>query len=48
MAVGLLFCAVSVAISRILLGMHFLSDVLAGATIGTALAFASAWAFGIG
>src|ERR1017187_7317277 len=48
MAVGLLFCAVSVAISRILLGMHFLSDVLAGATIGAALAFASAWAFGIG
>ena len=34
--VGLLFCAVSVAASRILLGMHFLSDVLAGAAIGTA------------
>jgi len=31
------FCALSVAISRILLGMHFLSDVLAGALIGTAL-----------
>src|SRR3954469_17780210 len=30
-----LFCAVSVAISRILLGMHFLSDVVAGAMIGT-------------
>jgi undecaprenyl-diphosphatase len=38
LAVGLLFCAVSVAASRILLGMHFLSDVLAGALIGTALA----------
>jgi undecaprenyl-diphosphatase len=48
MAVGLMFCAVSIAISRILLGMHFLSDVLAGASIGTALAFAAAWVFGIG
>jgi len=35
-----LFCAVSVAISRILLGMHFLSDVVAGAMIGTGLALA--------
>ena len=35
---GLLFCAISVAASRILLGMHFLSDVLAGARIGTVLA----------
>ncbi len=26
--VGLLFCASSIAVSRILLGMHFLSDVL--------------------
>ena len=31
---GLFFCAVSVALSRILLGMHFLSDVLAGAALG--------------
>jgi undecaprenyl-diphosphatase len=38
---GLLFCAVSIAISRILLGMHFLSDVVAGALIGSGLAFAS-------
>lgn len=37
--VGLLFCAVSVALSRILLGMHFLSDVVAGAAIGTTLAY---------
>lgn len=37
--VGLLFCAASVAASRVLLGMHFLSDVLAGAAIGTVLAY---------
>ena len=37
---GLLFCALSIAASRILLGMHFLSDVLAGAAIGTCLACA--------
>jgi undecaprenyl-diphosphatase len=43
---GLLFCAVSVAVSRILLGMHFLSDVVAGAAIGTLLAFGAAWVFG--
>ncbi len=40
--VGLLFCALSVALSRILLGMHFLSDVLAGAAIGSALGFGAA------
>jgi len=39
LAVGLLFCAFCVAASRILLGMHFLSDVLAGAVIGTSLAY---------
>jgi len=39
LAAGLLFCAVSIAASRVLLGMHFLGDVLAGAAIGTALAF---------
>lgn len=35
----LLFCAISVAASRILLGMHFLSDVLAGAVLGVGLAY---------
>ena len=39
LAVGLLFCAVSIAASSIVLGMHFLSDVLAGAVIGAVLAF---------
>jgi undecaprenyl-diphosphatase len=39
--IGLLFCAFSIAISRILLGMHFLSDVLAGSCIGALLGCAS-------
>jgi undecaprenyl-diphosphatase len=42
-APALLFCAVSVAASRVVLGMHFLSDVLAGAAIGTGLAFGAVW-----
>jgi undecaprenyl-diphosphatase len=33
----LYFCAVSVAASRIVLGMHFLTDVLAGAALGGVL-----------
>ena len=47
LAAGLFFCAVSVAASRILLGMHFLSDVVAGAAIGTLLALASAWSISL-
>ena len=43
LAVGLLFCAISVAASRILLGMHFLSDVVAGAAIGAILAYTATW-----
>lgn len=43
LAAGLLFCAISIAASRILLGMHFLSDVLAGAGIGAILAFTATW-----
>ncbi len=42
LTVGLLFCAASIAVSRVLLGMHFLSDVLAGAVLGTALGYTSA------
>jgi undecaprenyl-diphosphatase len=38
---GLMFCAISIAASRVLLGMHFLSDVLAGMAIGSFLAFAA-------
>jgi undecaprenyl-diphosphatase len=43
LATGLLFCALSIAASRILLGMHFLSDVIAGAAIGAMMALASVW-----
>jgi undecaprenyl-diphosphatase len=39
LAVGLLFCAVSIAISRVILGMHFLSDVIAGCCVGTTLGY---------
>ena len=38
---GLLICAVSIGVSRILLGMHFLSAVLAGAAGGTLLGYLS-------
>jgi len=41
----LMFCAVSIGISRILLGMHFLSDVVAGAAIGWSLAMTFAHPF---
>jgi len=39
LAIGVLFCALSIAISRVLLGMHFLSDVVAGCAIGTFLGY---------
>ena len=45
LVIGLLFCALSIAASRILLGMHFLSDVVAGALIGTALGYLAFFAF---
>jgi undecaprenyl-diphosphatase len=45
LAIGLFFCALSIATSRILLGMHFLSDVVAGALIGAALGYLGYFAF---
>lgn len=36
---GLLFCAFSIAVSRILLGMHFLSDVVVGSGLGAMLGY---------
>ena len=45
LAIGLFFCALSIAMSRILLGMHFLSDVVAGALIGTGLGYVAFFAF---
>lgn len=41
LAPGLVFCALSVAASRVVLGMHFLSDVVAGALLGGALGYLS-------
>lgn len=35
--VGLVFCALSVAASRVILGLHYLSDVLVGIVIGAAI-----------
>lgn len=37
--ITLLCCAFTISISRIMLGMHFLSDVLAGMLIGTSLGY---------
>jgi undecaprenyl-diphosphatase len=37
--IGLLFCAISIAISRVVLGMHFLSDVVVGSGIGAILGY---------
>ena len=41
----LFFMALSIALSRIVLGMHFLSDVLAGMVLGVTLGCASITAF---
>ncbi len=45
LTIGLLFSALSIAMSRILLGMHFLSDVVAGALIGTGIGYLAFFAF---
>ena len=42
---ALFFLAVSIAVSRIVLGMHFLSDVLAGMVLGVAVGCGSITAF---
>jgi undecaprenyl-diphosphatase len=34
---GLIFCAMSVAASRVVLGLHYMSDVIAGILIGCAI-----------
>ena len=39
----LMFCATSVAVSRVVLGMHFLSDVIAGSALGAALGYTAAF-----
>jgi undecaprenyl-diphosphatase len=36
---GLIFCALSIALSRILLGLHFLSDVIVGSALGAILGY---------
>jgi len=36
---GLMFCALSIALSRILLGLHFLSDVMVGSAFGAILGY---------
>jgi undecaprenyl-diphosphatase len=41
----LFFAALSIALSRIVLGMHYLSDVLAGMVIGVALGCGAITAF---
>lgn len=41
----LFFLAISIAVSRVVLGMHFLSDVLAGMVLGVALGCASITTF---
>ncbi len=41
----LMFFAISIAISRILLGMHFLSDVVAGAILGAGLGYVATLIF---
>ena len=42
---ALFFLALSIALSRIVLGMHFLSDVVAGMVLGVMLGCASITAF---
>lgn len=45
LAFGMMFCAMSIAVSRIVLGMHFLSDVIAGAILGAGLGYLATLVF---
>jgi undecaprenyl-diphosphatase len=45
LAFGLMFCALSIAVSRVVLGMHFLSDVVAGAILGAGFGYLATLAF---
>jgi undecaprenyl-diphosphatase len=40
--IGLVFCAASVGASRVILGLHYLSDVVVGVLIGSAIGIAMA------
>ena len=44
LALAVYFAAASIAISRILLGMHFLSDVVVGGLVGTLIGY---WTLGV-
>jgi undecaprenyl-diphosphatase len=39
--VGLLVLSLSIAISRVILGMHFVSDVVVGSLLGVGLGYGS-------
>ena len=41
----LIFAAIAIAASRIILGMHFLTDVIVGMLLGIVLGLASVWVF---
>ena len=47
MELALMFCATSVALSRIVLGLHFLSDVLAGSALGVVIGLSSVSVVGV-
>jgi undecaprenyl-diphosphatase len=42
---GLLFCAISIALSRIVLGLHFLSDVIVGSALGAVIGYSVYYLF---
>ena len=39
--IWLMLCATSVATSRVVLGMHFISDVVAGSMMGAGIGYAA-------